>query len=137
MAKSFHLEIITPTRVFDEGQVNYLRAPSTDGLFGVLPGHVDAMIALDVGEIKIEHSGMVKYMATSGGYAEINNNHVQLLVETAEPAEDIDVQRAQAAYERARQQLADKAKELEDEQRDLDAMERALNRMRIAERSKS
>ncbi|MCF7802341.1 MAG: F0F1 ATP synthase subunit epsilon [Candidatus Marinimicrobia bacterium] len=137
MANSFHLEIITPTRVFDEGQVTYLRAPSTNGLFGVLPGHVDAMIALDVGEIKIERSGMVKYMATSGGYAEIRADHVQLLVETAEAAEAIDVQRAQAALERAKQHLADKTSELEAEQQDLDAMERALNRMRIAERSKS
>ena len=137
MAGTFQLEIITPTRVFDEGQVNYLRAPSTDGLFGVLSGHVDSMIALDVGEIKIERSGVTKYMATSGGYAEIKNNHVQLLVETAEPAEDIDIQRAQAALERAKEKLAAKQEEIADEQRDLDARERALNRMRIAKRSKS
>lgn len=137
MAKTFHLEIITPTRVFDEGQVNYLRAPSTDGLFGVMAGHVSAMMSLDVGEIKIERSGVTKYMATSGGYAEIKDNHVQLLVETAEPAEDIDIQRARAAYERAKEALTAKQQELEDEHRDLDAMERALNRMRIAKRSKS
>ena len=137
MAKTFHLEIITPTQVFDEGQVSYLRAPSTNGLFGVMAGHVPAMIALDVGEIKINKSGSVKFMATSGGYAEIKKDHVQLLVETAEPAEDIDVQRAQTALERAKEKLAEKAKELADEQQDLDARERALNRLRIAKRSKS
>ena len=71
MAKTFHLEIITPTQVFDEGQVSYLRAPSTNGLFGVMAGHVPAMIALAVGEIKINKNSLVKYMATSGGYAEI------------------------------------------------------------------
>ncbi len=137
MAKTFHLEIITPTQVFDEGQVTYLRAPSTNGLFGVLAGHVPAMIALDVGEVKINKNSLVKYMATSGGYAEIKKDHVQLLVETAEPAEDIDMQRAQAAFERAKNQLALKQQALADEQRDLDARERALNRLRIAKRSKS
>ena len=137
MAGTFQLEIITPTRVFDEGQVNYLRAPSTDGLFGVLSGHVDSMIALDVGEIKIERSGITKFMATSGGYAEIKDDQVQLLVETAEQAEDIDIQRAQAAYERAKESIAAKQQQLEDEHQDLDALERALNRMRIAKRSKA
>ena len=44
MAATFHLEIITPTKILDKGQVEYLRAPSTDGLFGVLHGHTKSMI---------------------------------------------------------------------------------------------
>ncbi len=102
MAGTFQLEIVTPTRVIDCGPVDYLRAPSLDGLFGVMARHVRAMISLDVGEIKVVKEGKPQYYATNGGYADIHGNNVQLLVETAEETGEIDVKRAESAVERAR-----------------------------------
>ncbi|SVE47058.1 uncharacterized protein METZ01_LOCUS499912, partial [marine metagenome] len=80
--------------VLDKGQVEYLRAPSTNGLFGVLPGHTKSMIALDIGELKITNESEDCYLSTSGGYAEITGDKVQILVETVEQSNEIDANRA-------------------------------------------
>ena len=105
MAGTIQLEIITPTKVFDEGQVDYVRAPSLDGLFGVQSKHAPAIIALKTGEIKVVKEGKINYFSTSGGFADIRPENVQLLVETAERAEDIDKIRAQTALEKAKKSL--------------------------------
>ena len=105
MANKIQLEIITPTKVFDEGQVEYVRAPSLDGLFGVQSKHAPAIIAMKTGEIKVVKEGKTNYFSTSGGFADIRPENVQLLVETAERAEDIDKDRAQTALEKAKKSL--------------------------------
>ena len=112
--------------------MDYLRAPGLDGLFGVMLGHVPAIIALDTGEITIEQNGSRKYLATSGGYAEIHRDDVTLIVETAERAGEIDVERAKAAEKRASERLEDG--EEVDTSRAKDALARARNRIRVAER---
>lgn len=132
MAGTFQLEIITPTRVIDCGPVNYLRAPSLDGLFGVMTRHTRAMITLDVGEIKVVKEGRPRYYATNGGYADIHGYSVQLLVETAEESGEIDVQRAEAAAERARERLVVRMRKGIDEARAEIALKRALNRLGVA-----
>jgi len=48
MSNKLEINIITPTSTLEFSEVEYLRAPSTEGLFGVLPGHIDSIIALDV-----------------------------------------------------------------------------------------
>ena len=105
MANTVQLEIITPTKVFDEGQVEYVRAASLDGLFGVQSKHAPAIIAMKTGEIKVVKEGKTNYFSTSGGFADIRPENVQLLVETAERAEDIDKDRAQTALEKAKKSL--------------------------------
>ncbi len=133
MASTFKLEIITPTSYEDLGEVEYLRAPGVDGLFGVERGHTKAVIALACGEIKVVKDSKPQFYATSGGYAEIQPDKVQLLVETAEKAGEIDVPRAQRALERARAKLSEVSEEAEREQAER-ALERALNRIRVAQR---
>lgn len=131
MAATFHLEIITPTKVLDKGQVEYLRAPSTDGLFGVLPGHTKSMIALDIGELKITSEGEDYYLSTSGGYAEITGDKVQILAETVEQSDEIDTDRAKESADRAEQRMKDKQL---DSVRSRLALERAKNRLRVSMR---
>lgn len=138
MPRSFQLEIVTPTRVIDCGPVNYLRAPSMDGLFGVMARHTRAMITLEVGEIKVVRrrspdgkEGQPRYYATNGGYADIHGNNVQLLVETAEEAGEIDVDRARSAAERARGRIYGREAGI-DEARAEAALHRALNRLGVA-----
>ncbi len=126
------VEIVTPTSQIFESEVDYLRAPAMDGLFGVMPGHVPAIIALDTGEVAVEQAGERKYLATSGGYVEIHSSRVVLIVETAERVEDIDVNRAKSAEKRARERLEHKRDDSIDHTRAQAALQRALNRIRIA-----
>ncbi|MBT3230002.1 MAG: ATP synthase F1 subunit epsilon [Candidatus Marinimicrobia bacterium] len=134
MAAQFHLEIITPTKVYDEGEVDYLRAPGVDGAFGVLAGHTESIMALAIGEIKVVKGSVEKSYASTKGFAEITRNGVQLLVESAEPQGDIDLNRAQEAFDRAKAHLNQKQDEMEDELRALRALERSMNRLKVAEK---
>ena len=132
MAASFQLEIVTPTAVIDCGQVESLRAPGRDGLFGVQARHTRTMSALRVGEVKVVTEGKNRYYATGPGYADIQGQSVQLLVESAEEAHSIDAARAHAAEERARLHLKQKTEF--DAARSESALVRALNRLLVAER---
>ena len=131
MSKTFQLEIITPEKVFNEGQISYLRAPSLDGLFGVQSRHAPAIIAMSIGEIKVTKDGKEFYYATSGGFADIRPENVQLLVETVENITDIDKERAETAIKRAQEKLKDNESDLT---RGKAAMARARNRLKITRR---
>ena len=131
MAKTFQLDIITPTNVISEGQVQYLRAPSTEGLFGIMGGHSATTILMDIGEIKVTKDGKEYYYATNGGFADIRPESVMLLVETAEKVSDIDKDRAEKAIKRAKEKL--KGNEV-DLTRAKDAITRARNRLKIISR---
>ena len=131
MSKTFQLDIVTPTYVISEGQVEYLRAPSTDGLFGAQGGHATATILLDIGEIKVTKDGKEFYYATNGGFADVRPESVMLLVETAEKVSDIDKDRAEVAMKRAKDKLGDNETDLE---RANTAINRASNRLKISSR---
>ena len=127
--KNFQLDIITPTKVISESQVEYLRAPSTEGLFGILGGHAVATILIDIGELKVTKAGKEFYYATNGGFADIRPESVMLLVETAEKVSDIDKARAENAMKRAKDRFQDNETDLK---RATDAIVRARNRLKIA-----
>ncbi|MDZ7262315.1 MAG: F0F1 ATP synthase subunit epsilon [candidate division KSB1 bacterium] len=131
--KYFAYEIVTPFGVVYSGSARYLRAPGVDGYFGILPRHAPLLAALKIGEIKIVKEGETKYFAISGGYLEVLANKVSILAETAEEAKDIDIKRAQAALERARQRLALKDKGI-DQERARAALLRALNRLMVSKK---
>ena len=128
----FNLEIVTPTQILESQNVSYARCPGSDGLFGIMSGHREAIIALDLGEIKITHDGKDSYYATSGGFVEITSEKVQFLVETVEKSGDIDKERAEKSLKRAQDRL--KSKEDIDFKRAETAMVRALNRLTISKR---
>ena len=131
MSKTFQLDIITPTNVISEGQVEYLRAPSSNGLFGVMGGHAIATILMDIGEIKVIKDGKEFYYATNGGFADIRPESVMLLVETAEKKSDLNKERAEAAIKRAEERLQNNEIDLN---RARDAINRARNRIKISNR---
>ncbi len=129
---TFKLEIVTPTRILDEGKITYVRCPGLDGSFGVMTNHASAIIAMDVGEIKITRENQDYYIATGGGFADIQGDTVLLLVESAEEANEINIARAESAVERAKERL--KQNKGIDEKRAMMAISRALNRMKVAKR---
>tara|TARA_B100002003_G_scaffold248451_1_gene282307 strand:+ start:880 stop:1272 length:393 start_codon:yes stop_codon:yes gene_type:complete len=128
---SFQLEIVTPTKLLDEGQVEHVRCPGLDGSFGVMASHREAIIALGVGEIKVTQNGKDHFLATSGGFAEITREKVELLLETYERTEEIDTSRAENALQRAEERI--KAKGM-DTISNKAALERAVNRLRVSKR---
>ena len=132
MSAQFHLEIITPTQVFDQGQVDYVRAPGVDGSFGVMAGHTASIMALAIGEIKVKQGSVENIYACTKGFAEITEDGVQLLVETAELKADIDPQRAQEAFDRAKEHLTRKQEKIVDVDRAEIALKRAINRLKVA-----
>ena len=131
MSRTFQVDIITPTKVVSVGQVEYLRAPANEGLFGVQARHAPATIAMGIGEIKVTQNGKDLFYATNGGFADIKTEGVQLLVETIEDANTIDKKRASESGKRAKSLLKDASNDLERAQA---ALNRANNRLKIAEK---
>ena len=128
MSKTFELDIITPIKALGFNDVEYLRAPSVEGLFGILPGHITSIIALDVGEIKIIHNKETLRLSISGGFADIKKDKVVLVLESAELASDIDIKRAESSLERSSKRLADKSSNIN---RARNSIKRAKNRISI------
>ncbi|MDP6088992.1 MAG: ATP synthase F1 subunit epsilon [Candidatus Marinimicrobia bacterium] len=130
---TFQFEIVTPTRTLDKGQVNYVRCPGMDGSFGVMANHLEGIIALSIGEIKVTIDGKEEYLATSGGYTEITDEKMQLLVESVEDSDEIDTDRAKRSLERAQVRKEKHSLEIEGARVEL-SLYRALNRLRVARR---
>ncbi|MAS78333.1 MAG: ATP synthase F1 subunit epsilon [Candidatus Neomarinimicrobiota bacterium] len=130
----FTLDIVTPTQNLDVIEVDYVRCPGIDGSFGIMANHQDGVFSLDIGEIMIQSKSDTKYYSTSGGFAEINENEVCLLVETIELSSEIDISRAESALQRANERKNKKNEEDLDEVRMESSLSRALNRLRVAKR---
>ena len=129
---TFQLEIVTPEMTVYSGEVEQLRAPGTEGGFGVLAGHHPMLASLRIGEMVFsEVEQGPKSVAIGGGFAEVQRDRVTVLAETAEFAQDIDVNRAEDARDRARERLAQKRDQQIDEARATLALARAVNRLRI------
>ncbi|GIS71470.1 MAG: ATP synthase epsilon chain [Candidatus Neomarinimicrobiota bacterium] len=130
---TFNLDIVTPTRNLEEMVVSYVRCPGLDGSFGIMANHQEGIFSLDIGEIMVKTESETKYLSTSGGFAEIVNDGVSILVETVESASDIDISRAEAALQRARDRKSSSIKKI------LirwigSALSRALNRLRVSKK---
>lgn len=131
MDKHFTLEIVTPTKTLNFEDVQYLRAPSLEGLFGVMSGHVASIINLDIGEVKVLFNNNENYFAISGGFAQVASDKVSLLVESIESKDEIDVERSNKSLERAKERLLDSTM---NQARAKSALERAKNRLKVSTR---
>ncbi len=109
-----------------------LTATGKLGEFGVLPGHAPLLTSLNIGELCYKRDGLVASMAHNWGYFEVRDDKIIVLVETAEAADQIDLERAKAALGRAEAKL----KELSPEDKNFRiyeaALERAIIRMQVA-----
>ena len=131
---TFNLDIVTPTRNLEEMVVSYVRCPGLDGSFGIMANHQEGIFSLDIGEIMVKTESETKYLSISGGFAEIVNDSVSILVETVESASDIDISRAESALQRARDRKSSSDKENLDQMRLDSALSRALNRLRVSKK---
>jgi len=131
--KRYKLEIVTPERMLYEGEVTSMRAPGVMGSFEVLIGHIPFLTTLEIGEVSFRETDVRQYIATSGGVLEVLRTGVTVLLETAEWANEIDVQRAEGARQRSLQRIHNPAADV-DMQRAESGLARALNRLRVAQR---
>jgi len=130
MAKTFHLEIVTPDRALLSEEVVSIIAPGVEGYLGVLANHAPLVTELNVGVLRIRYpDDTEENVAVSGGFMKVANNRVLVLADAAERPQDIDIQRAKEALIRARQRLQDPTM---DRERARAALERAINRLRVA-----
>ncbi len=125
------LEIVTPQGLVFSEEVDEVNAAGSEGEFGVLPGHVPFVTTLKIGMLACKKGNETKYFFVNWGYAEVGAEKVMILADSAERAEEIDVERAKAAMKRAEERLK-KAVDI-DFARAESALERAMIRAQIAE----
>lgn len=120
------LEIVTAERIVYSGEVDFVSAPGVMGTLGILPKHAPLMTALETGELRFKKGDEEASFAVSGGFMEVCPDHVIVLADTAERAEEIDLERAEAARQRAEKLLKERPPGV-----DMAAIEGALRRSRI------
>jgi len=132
MADSFQLEIVTPEKLVVRDNAEEAQIPGANGYIGILPGHAPLITELGAGEISYRSGGQLHRYATAWGFAEVLPDRVTVLAETVEPAEQIDVGRAQQDLTKAEDEL--KSAQTEEEvSNDLGKVRRAQARIEVAE----
>jgi len=128
------LTVVTPEKAVVHEQVDELEIPGAEGYFGVLPGHAPLFSELKVGELGYRKGTTWSFLSVAWGFVEVLPDQVRVLAETAERAQEIDLDRATRAKERAEQRIAKGGDEI-DYRRALVALERALIRIQVARKT--
>ena len=132
------LEIVSPDRVVYAADIDMLIARSTGGESGILPKHIPLVTGLQPHAMKMHVDGGEKLFAVAGGFMEVEPEKITVLATAAEEPIDIDINRAQRAYERAQERLQllrespDTQGGIIDEQRATLALKRAIARLQTA-----
>jgi F-type H+-transporting ATPase subunit epsilon len=101
MAEDLELEVVTPERQLVQEKVPEVQVPGKDGYMGILPGHAALLGELGIGFLSYTIGGRRRLLAVHGGFLEVLDDHVRVLADAAERAEEIDVERARRALQRA------------------------------------
>jgi F-type H+-transporting ATPase subunit epsilon len=100
------LEVVTPQRDVVRDSVTEVQLPGSDGYLGILPGHTPLLTELKIGALSYKKGGETRYVAVLGGFAEVLSDRVTVLADSAEPAEEIEIEGARAAFVAAQAALA-------------------------------
>ena len=128
------LEVVTPTKIELAEEVEYVVAPTIQGMIGIMPRHIRLMTILDTGVLRYKKNGINYYMAVSEGYMEVTPDKVIVLAEAAELAEHIDVQRALAEKRQAEAELYRPMVDKFSYTRTKVHLQRALTRLQVAKK---
>ena len=135
MADTFILEVVTPARQVVREAVTEAQIPVRGGYIGVLPGHTPLLAEMGVGELSYHVGNRAHSCTAIGGFVEVLADRVIVLADSAERAEEIDVQRAREARDRAQKRLANPNDPSVDWKRAQAALERAQVRLQVAARA--
>lgn len=133
---SLKIDIVTAERIVYSAEADAVIAPGVEGQLGILPHHAPLMTILQAGELVVRKGAQEDIMAISGGFLEVRPDHVIVLADQAERAEEIDVTRAAEARKRAEERLKTKEAGM-DTLRAETALRRALVRLSVAEKIKT
>ncbi len=135
MAKQIKLDIVTPEKLAYSENVNMVIARTTAGDIGILPGHAALIAALATWPLRIMTDGGEMQIAMCGGFIEVQPEKITILANCAELADQIDVERAEAAKERAEGRLRGSKEEI-DVVRAEAALKRAIIRLQVVSYNK-
>ena len=133
MAETFHLRIVSPSRIFYEGEAEFVEMKTVEGRIGVYAGHVPATVILDPGLLVIRGGGRTRKAALHTGFAQILPDRVSIMAEIAEWPEEIDGSRAEEARIRARRNLESGEDERSLRQAEME-LKKALARLEAVDR---
>jgi len=128
------LDIVTPERLVYADEVDEVICPGSEGELGVLPHHAPLLTTLGFGELRIKKGAEVEHFAIAGGFLQVRPDRVVVMAETAEMASEIDLERAEEARREAQRALESGFVEPSDLARARASLEKALLRIRVAER---
>ena len=129
------LLIVSADRSLVNETVDEVEIPGFDGYFGVLPGHTPLLAVLHVGELWYRRGSEKHYLSIAFGFAEVQPDRVTILAQTAEKADEIDLERARAAKTRAEAQIARPAVDMDAERARI-ALMKSLIRLQVASRAR-
>ena len=136
LPQHLRLEFVTPAQAIVHDDVDEVELPGEEGYRGVLPGHAPLLAALKTGIMWYRKGAEKKFAFVDGGFVEVLPDRVSVLAETAERAEDIDLQRAEAAKRRAEERLSKPAAVDFDAERARIAMLRAVARIQVSRQTR-
>jgi F-type H+-transporting ATPase subunit epsilon len=134
---SLRLEFVTPERAIAHEEVDEVQLPGEEGSFGVLPGHAPLLATLATGEMWYRKGGEKHFAFLGGGMVEVLPDRVTILAQVAERADEIDLQRAEAAMRRAQERLSRTDVSAVDFERARSAMLRALTRLQVSTKTRT
>jgi F-type H+-transporting ATPase subunit epsilon len=130
------LELVTPERSVALETVDEVEIPGVDGYLGVLPGHTPLLVALKIGELWYRQGEERTFVSVAFGFAEVLPGRVRVLAQVAEIAKDIDIDRAEAAANRAREKMASSVEDVDFERAQLALLKSTL-RIEVSKKARS
>lgn len=131
--KTIHVSVVTPDGPVYEADVEMVSTKAQSGELGILPGHIPLVAPLQIGAVRLKKGSSTELVAVSGGFLEVRPDKVTILAQAAEKAEEIDVERATEARQRAEQRLQGKQDDVDFKRAEL-SLKRAINRIEVGQR---
>ena len=128
---NFKLRVVTPDRVFFDGEANFITVRSTNGDIGIMANHARYVTPLTIGTLKIKTDSGERFAAVAGGFLKTGNNTATIVTPACEWADEIDIERAERAAEKAKEILRQKVSKKEHDLEEV-RLRRAMNRISIA-----
>ncbi|ALC82724.1 MULTISPECIES: F0F1 ATP synthase subunit epsilon [Bacillus] len=128
--KTLKVNIVTPDGPVYEADIEMASVRAESGELGILPGHIPTVAPLQIGAVRLKKDAELKLVAVTGGFLEVRPDTVNILAQAAETAENIDVERAEAAKKRAEERLNKASEEIDLVRAEL-ALKRAINRLDV------
>ncbi|MBD1383477.1 F0F1 ATP synthase subunit epsilon [Metabacillus arenae] len=131
--KTVEVNIVTPDGPVYDADIEMVSVKAQSGELGILPGHIPMVAPLEIGAVRLKKGGSTELVAVSGGFIEVRPDKVTILAQAAEQSNEIDIDRAKSAQERAEKRLRQQASDVDFKRAEL-ALRRAMNRINVFER---